>query len=115
MLLQTLEIKKEGVTIDDFPVHSLYKLSGGKKNTFDLVSDQKISYDMFTQENMFILDVGDHIFLWVGSKVSEQEKKKNVVYQQNYIGAFAKKPNWIPSCKYDQGKEGKDFWEVVSK
>jgi len=95
--------------------HVLYQLSDESGQLqFTKVFEGKVSLKMLKSKDVFILDVGNHIFCWIGKGTTDNEKKHAMVYAQDYIGMF-KKPIWIPIIKVLEGKEGDFFHSLVDE
>jgi len=61
-----------------------------------------------------IVDVGDHVFVWIGKSASQNEKIKAFDYANDYLGIH-KRPVWIPIVRVQEGKEGVEFNKFVKK
>ena len=60
---------------------SLFRLSDeGGKLEFSLVSEGKVARSSLDPKDVFILDTGKAIFVWVGSGASPDEKKNAMTY-----------------------------------
>ena len=68
----------------------------------------------FTKESLdtndtFILDSGDHIFVWVGKKTSDEERKQALPYAVDYMFRTGR-PKSIPVTRFSEGSESDNFW-----
>ena len=68
---------------------------------------------MLDPNDVFFVDVGHHLFVWVGKKASKGEKKEAMVYAERYLIA-EKRPTSMPITRVIQGSQdpSKDFTEV---
>ena len=57
----------------------------------------------------FILDAGDHIFIWVGKKTSDEERKQALAYAVDYMFRN-NRPKSIPVTRMTEGFEPDYFW-----
>jgi len=90
----------------DKSVHKLSDSSG--KLTFSQISKGSISKSALKSEDVFIVDNGDEIFAWVGSKSSPQEKKNALIYAEKYLEDH-KLPMRTPISRVLEGKESDEF------
>jgi len=66
----------------------LFRLSDRTGNlTFSKVAEGRhnIKIEMFNNEDVFLIDKGHTIYIWVGSQASQGEKKSGMTYAQKYI------------------------------
>lgn len=84
-----------------------------------VVSDEDGSMDMdpvewsrdgLQDKDVFIVNSGTHVFCWVGSEASVDERKNAMTYAHNYV-TNTPKP-WLPISVIAQGKETKLFEEA---
>jgi len=69
----------------------LYKLSDSTGElTYTKVAEghREIKPEMFTSEDVFILDKGYIVYVWIGSKASPDEKRKAMGKAQQFIQEF---------------------------
>ena len=64
----------------------VFKVSddSGKLNMTQ-ISDGKVSRDMLDPNDVFIVDVGDSCFVWIGNGASQLEKQNGMPYAHNYL------------------------------
>ncbi|KAJ3337968.1 hypothetical protein HDU93_000292, partial [Gonapodya sp. JEL0774] len=68
------------------PEKVLFKVSDATGQiTFALVAKGKISQGDFKSEDVFILDAGAEVFVWIGKHASVQERKKGLVLAMEYM------------------------------
>ena len=66
---------------DDSFVKSIFRLSDeGGKLEFSLVSEGSISRSSLDSKDVFIVDTGKSLFVWVGKGASVDEKKNSMTY-----------------------------------
>jgi len=87
----------------------LFKLSdaGGKMEFTEVASGKDINKSLFSSDDVFIFDRGDHCFVWVGKNASIDERKNAMAYGHNHLSstdhAFA------PISVVAEGKENASF------
>lgn len=79
---------------------------------FEMVQKGKIEHKNFNSDNVFIADVGDTIFTWIGSKSSKGEKAKAFEYALKYMEE-KKRPQWLPIVKVVDGHESTGFLSYI--
>jgi len=93
---------------------SLHKLSDASgKLTFTEVGKGKLAKSALKSEDVFILDDGNQVFAWVGSKSSAQEKKNALIYAEKYLEDH-KLPIRTSISKVPDGKEPEEFLQAFS-
>jgi len=58
---------------------------------------------------VFILDAGNEVFTWIGSKASAGEKSKALHFAQDYLTANPDRPAWLPITRVLEGGENEVF------
>jgi len=93
----------------------LLKLSdaSGSLQMSELASGPKVIRSLLKTEDVFILDSGFEIFVWVGKKASPQEKSNAFKYAQDYLQK-AGKPAYFPITKIVEGGENPTFVAMFS-
>mmetsp|Transcript_33794 Transcript_33794/g.95643 ORF Transcript_33794/g.95643 Transcript_33794/m.95643 type:complete len:401 (+) Transcript_33794:208-1410(+) len=89
----------------------LYRLSdrgwfSGGKLVFAKVPVPPVS--KLRPEDVYILDSGCEVFVWVGSKASEQEKSRSFFFVHQYI-RDNRRPTFLPLTRLNQGTESPAF------
>lgn len=74
----------------------------------------RLMYNDFKSDDVFIADCSDIIFCWIGKKCSSLEKKKGFSFAVDYIKKN-NKPSHIPLAKVLEGYEDSTFWSRISK
>eukprot|EP01101_Sappina_pedata_P007814 TRINITY_DN41_c0_g1_i1.p1 TRINITY_DN41_c0_g1~~TRINITY_DN41_c0_g1_i1.p1 ORF type:complete len:364 (+),score=169.67 TRINITY_DN41_c0_g1_i1:38-1093(+) len=91
---------------------AMYKLSdctGTLK--FTEVAKGKLSRSQLDSKDVFIIDNGEQIIAWVGSKASADEKKNALIFAENYLQKY-NLPDHTPVIRQIEGHENEDFASV---
>lgn len=75
---------------------------------FTEVARGKISRSMLDSKDVFVVDVGNEIFAWVGKDASKDEKRMALHYAQMYLKK-AGRPAFLPTCRILEGAENNVF------
>jgi len=67
-----------------------------------------ININKLDPNDVFILDIGTEVFVWIGKGTTDQEKKKGLQYAQDYLKAQGRPPH-ISITKFNEGQENKAF------
>jgi hypothetical protein len=108
----------------DAPADEAWEAAGGKKLFRLSDADGKVDFTQVAgdgtgnkvtkaaldENDVFIFDVGNEIFTWIGSKASVAEKSKALGFAQNYLQAQADKPKWLPITRVLSGGENEVFF-----
>jgi len=88
----------------------LYQLSdaGGKLEFNKVAEASRVTRDKLDTKDVFVLDIGVEIFVWIGKGASAAEKKEAMVVGSKYL-AEHKRPNWLPITKIPEGCESSYF------
>jgi gelsolin len=76
--------------------------------TFTEVSKGKIAYGALVSEDVFIVDVGNEVYAWIGKGASDSEKKNALDYAQQYLKQYDR-PSFLPICRILEGGDNKAF------
>jgi len=88
---------------------SLHRLSDASgKVTFTKVSQGKLDKSVLQSSDVFILDAGFHVFLWIGNNSSNTERKTALQYAIDYLKQNGR-PNYLPISRLFQGAENEVF------
>jgi len=113
--IKKAELKTGGLESHTSDIHSLFLLSDHSgKMKFTKVSEGTIEKKNFSSNDVMIVDVGDHVFIWIGKGATQNEKIKCLDYANDYLGIH-KRPSWIPIIKVQEGKEGTQFNKFIKK
>ncbi|XP_065890487.1 gelsolin-like protein 2 [Dysidea avara] len=89
-------------------VKSIFRLSDESgKMEFSLVSEGNFQRSVLDSNDVFIIDTGKAVFVWIGSGASESEKKNAMTYAHNYL--MGTKHPLVPVTCLKQGDENKEF------
>ena len=90
---------------------SLWRISdsaGGGSVQISEVARGKLERSMLVDSDVFLLDGGGCVFVWVGSKASKDERAKSMQYAAEYLVAH-NKPAWTPLTRLPAGGESPAF------
>lgn len=91
----------------------LYRLSDASgKMEFKLEASGSIKKSMFDTNDVFVLDTGVEVIAWVGRHASKDEKKKAILFAQDYI-TQNKRPAYLPISRMLEGQENESFKSAV--
>ncbi|KAG2388209.1 hypothetical protein C9374_001059 [Naegleria lovaniensis] len=74
----------------------------------------QIQKSLLNENDVFILDSGLHVFIWVGDKSSKQEKTNAMPLAINYVAKRGYLPN-VPITREVEGLESQQFLSALSK
>jgi len=75
------------------------------------VSRGKLDKTKLSSDDVFIVDAGGHIFVWIGKNSSKNEKAQAMAYALHYLQKQERSAD-VPICRVIDGKETKEFWEA---
>lgn len=82
--------------------------------TMDKVAEgAAVKKDKLDSNDVFILDLGNEVFAWVGSKSSAGERKTAMRYAEMYL-VQAHKPLFTPISRVIQFNESPYFWSLIN-
>lgn len=92
----------------------LFRLSDEEgKLDFVLVAggdvSEKVKRDALDESDVFIFDVGNEVFTWIGKEASAGEKSKALHFAQDYLQSAPDRPNWLPITRVLSGGENEVF------
>jgi gelsolin len=101
---------------EDAPAHttsthtkSLHKLSDNSGSlTFSKVSEGTIKKSDLDSKDVFILDAGFEVFVWIGKAASDKERKSALQFAQDYLNQN-NRPNYLPITRLQEGAENEVF------
>jgi len=88
----------------------LYRLSD-KSGSFSFTSvaeGSKVNKSQLDTNDVFVFDAGNHIYVWVGAKASQGEKKYAMRYAQEYTRTY-QRPSVLPISMVPEGRENESF------
>jgi len=86
----------------------LFRLSdeGGHLQTTQCKTATKAELN---SDDVFIFDVGNEVFTWIGANASKGEKSKALHFAQEYLRANPDRPAWLPISRVLEGGENEVF------
>ena len=95
-------------------VKKLFKLSDAEGElSFALTKEgNAIGRDDLNEEDVFVLDAGNTIWVWEGNRASQAERAMWLKVAQKYVRT-QQNAKELSVAKVKQGKEGKAFWAAV--
>lgn len=75
---------------------------------FKEISKGKIAKGDLNSDDVFIVDVGNEVYAWIGKGASDDEKKKALHYAQQYLKQYDR-PSFLPICRILEGADNKPF------
>ena len=89
--------------------NALYRLSDSSGTLkFTEVAKGKLSKSQLDSKDVFIIDNGEQVIAWVGSKASADEKKNALIFAENYLQKY-NLPDHTPVIRQIEGHENEDF------
>jgi gelsolin len=85
----------------------LFKLSDSE-GSLKFTTVSKVAFSSLDTKDVFILDAGNHIFVWVGKSASVDEKKFSMRYAQEYTKTY-QRPSFLPITMVSEGSESDQF------
>jgi gelsolin len=76
--------------------------------TFTVEAEGKVTRDNLDSKDVFVLDAGPEVFVWVGKDASVKEKAHAMGYAQTYLKKNDR-PNWLPLTRVFDGGENQVF------
>jgi len=95
---------EEGGPDTDKP-HGSKRVVKVNEGTFSEVAQSR---DSLESNDVFLVDSGEEIYVWIGSGASANEKKNSLDYATKYLREHSL-PDWTPVTTVQQGKEGSNF------
>ena len=77
---------------------------------FNLFLSQYNLFLTFYFHAVYIVNTGDHVYCWIGSGASVDERKNGIPYACNYLGKT--ETPWLPITVVAEGNETQDFKEA---
>jgi gelsolin len=68
----------------------------------------KLDKAALSNQDVFFVDAGNILYIWMGSQSSKNEKVNSIIYAKKYIEYF-QRPSTLPMCIIPEGKETKKF------
>jgi len=87
----------------------LFQLSDASgKLEFKMVAEKHVKKSQLVSDDVFVFDMGNEVFVWVGKGASATEKRSAMQYAQQYLVDY-KRPNWLPISRILEGGENEVF------
>jgi gelsolin len=74
----------------------------------DAIATKPLKQEMLNTNDCFILDTGSGLYVWIGKKATEQEKKQGMSKAQSFL-ASKKYPSWTKVSRIVEGAESAPF------
>lgn len=87
----------------------MFKVSDedGSLDMDEIASGDAISKDLLSSDDVFVINTGEHVFCWVGSGASIDERKNGLTYASNYLNGT--ETPWLPITVVAEGREDNVF------
>lgn len=94
--------------VKETPVQ-LYRISdaSGQMN-MTLVGEGKLRKDMLDTNDVFLVDSGAQVFVWIGKGATKEEKSKGMSYGADYLKQHGR-PSWTPLTRVVENAEDTAF------
>jgi hypothetical protein len=93
--------------------HKLFRLSDASGELkIDLAHTGEVKRSMLESSDVWIVDIGEQVFVWVGKDSSSAEKRYALKYGTDYL-MHARRPLTLPIVKLVEGRENEDFFNYV--
>lgn len=92
----------------------MFQLSdaGGKLEFVAVGQGKTCVYSKLDTNDVFIVDVGSELYVWVGKGASAGEKAKAMSQAQQYLTDY-KRPAWLPVSRIIEGSENERFTKAL--
>lgn len=95
-------------------IKRIFQLSDASgKLEFTLKAEGSFSRDLLDSNDVFVLDTGAEVFIWVGKGASPQEKRSALQHAQEYLVTH-NRPLYLPITRILEGGENEVFESVFS-
>jgi len=101
-------------TDDDVPLpvkHEMHEISD-RSGKLDM-KQVDFKKDSLKADEVYIVDTGGRVFVWVGSGASKDERNKSMSMAVDYI-AKSGRPAHTPCVRVVSGGESKSFWQAFT-
>jgi len=82
--------------------------SSGKLAVTEVATGDKVKKNLLESKDVFILDSGAEVFVWIGKGASVGERKKALQYADEYLKTY-NRPVHTPICRILEGGENETF------
>jgi len=93
----------------------MFQLSdaGGKLEFVSVGQGKSVSATKLVSDDVFVIDVGAEIYVWIGKGASDSEKKSAMSHAQHYLEEY-KRPAWLPLTRILEGSENELFTSLMT-
>lgn len=79
----------------------------------EVILDGELNAAMLGTDDVFIVDTGLSIYLWIGLKANKAEKREAMHHAVQYVTSTGRNPNDMPMCRVVEGKEPPHFNKIM--
>lgn len=79
----------------------------------DLICDGFLDADKLHSGDVFIIDTGLSIYIWIGKEANKAEKREAMPHACAYVSESGRNPMDIPMCRIAEGKEPAHFSKLM--
>jgi hypothetical protein len=103
------DVKTAAEAGDDDKVKStppvLYQISDASGSlAINKIAEEGLDHKMLDRNDVFVLDTGSAVFVWIGGGASKDERNKGMTYGQNFL-TENNRPAWTPLTRCAEGGE----------
>lgn len=102
------EVKEEAPTVKVFRVSD----SSGELKMEEYKSGDDVKGCKLDSTDVFIVDSGDTVFVWVGTEASKSERRMGMKYATDYLSKFGR-PSHTPVVRVIEGSETAAFKKIL--
>lgn len=97
----------EDVKVFEKKLFRIHEYSVGHHVSFKQVAKGKISHGYLDPSDVFVLDTGFHVYVWVGTEASTLEKGRALIIAQEYL-KYSSHP-FLPLTRISQAQNSPEF------
>jgi len=87
--------------------------AGGKLEFVSVGRGKSVTSAKLDTNDVFVIDVGAEIYVWIGKGASKAEKNMSMSSAQKYLEEY-KRPAWLPLTKIIEGSENELFTSLMT-
>jgi len=87
--------------------------AGGKLEFVAVARGSNVVKSKLNSDDVFVIDVGPCVYVWIGKESSKMEKKMGFGKAQTYLEEY-KRPAWLPIIRVFEGSENQEFHDHMS-
>eukprot|EP00834_Sanchytrium_tribonematis_P000850 NODE_17_length_48642_cov_1.199349.p14 type:complete len:371 gc:universal NODE_17_length_48642_cov_1.199349:32600-33712(+) len=91
-------------------IYRLSDASGSMQFSDETLSTGKLARSQLDQNDVFVIDNGTEVFVWIGKATTAEERAQGLQYAEKYLKEF-NRPMTTPICKVNAGNESEFFWK----